>query len=107
MSNEIVPESDTEPSEETSLVDIPDGARPVATLVEIESGLGVLFGNHVPEGLELVPFTLIDTATRSAMSEVVAASFGAGNVVAQGVNGAMQAQGLVRLAPKQWRLSKL
>ncbi|TFD66084.1 hypothetical protein [Cryobacterium sp. Hh38] len=106
MSDEIVTEPDTAPSEETSLVGTvgtvgtDGGAGPVATLVEIENGLAVLFGDHVPEGLEVVPFTLIDTATRSAMSAVVAGSFGAGNVVAQGVNGVLQAQGLVRLAPQ-------
>ncbi|WP_105034774.1 hypothetical protein [Cryobacterium aureum] len=100
MSDEIVPEPDTASSEETSLVSTDGGAGPVATLVEIENGLAVLFGNHVPEGLEVVPFTLIDTATRSAMSAVVARSVAAGNVAAQGVNGAMQAQGLVRLAPQ-------
>jgi hypothetical protein len=100
MSDQILPEPDTAPSDETSLVGLEDGGPPIATLVEIENGLAVLFGNHVPEGLEVVPFTLIDTATRSAMSAVVAGSFGAGNVVAQGVNGVLQSQGLVRLAPQ-------
>jgi hypothetical protein len=73
---------------------------PSSALVEFEDGLAIFFGDSVPEGVDLVPFTLIDDATRAAVSTAVGSAVGLGNVAAQGVNGAFQAQGLVRLAPE-------
>src|SRR5690606_20865942 len=68
--------------------------------VEIEAGLAVLCGDHVPEGIELIPFTFMDPTTRAAVSTAAGTAVGMGNIAAQGVNAAMQAQGLVRLAPQ-------
>lgn len=73
---------------------------PSTALVEFEDGLAVLFGDHVPEGVELIPFTFMDPATRTAVSTAAGNAVGLGNIAAQGVNAAMQAQGLVRLAPQ-------
>ncbi|GAA2617329.1 hypothetical protein GCM10010399_55400 [Dactylosporangium fulvum] len=77
-----------------------DGAPPLAALVQIEDGLAVLYGDHLPAGAEFIPFTLIDEPTRASISTAIASASGFGNTVAQGVNGIMQAQGLVRLAPQ-------
>lgn len=73
-------------------------------LVEIEPGLAVLYGDHVPDGIEVTPFALIDDRTQASLSDAIAKATGLGNLAAQGVNGAMQAQGLVRLAPETLKL---
>lgn len=73
---------------------------PPTALVQVEAGLAVLFGDHIPDGTEVIPFTLISESTRDSVSVAIANAAGFGNVAAQGVNGAMQAQGLVRLAPQ-------
>lgn len=91
MSDEIVPAREPDPE----AVDLPSTA-----LVEFEAGLAVLFGDHIPEGLDVVPFTFLDTATKEAVSVAAGTVVGYGNIAAQGVNAAMQAQGLVRLAPQ-------
>jgi hypothetical protein len=91
-------------------MDLHDGAEvnepaeneelPSSALVEIDNGLAVFFGDKVPEGLDLVPFAFLDPGTRAAVSTAVGSAVGFGNMAAQGVNAAMQAQGLVRLAPQ-------
>jgi hypothetical protein len=73
---------------------------PSSALVEIDNGLAIFFGDKVPEGLDLVPFAFMDPSTRAAVSTAVGSAVGFGNMAAQGVNAAMQAQGLVRLAPQ-------
>lgn len=73
---------------------------PSAGLVELERGLALLFGDHVPAGLEVIPFTFIDAKTRAAVATAAGNAVGLGNMAAQGANSAMQAQGLVRLAPE-------
>ncbi len=95
MGDEIVPQANTEAIQEPRNGDLPSTA-----LVEFEEGLAVLFGDHVPDGVELIPFTFMDPATRTAVSTAAGNAVGLGNIAAQGVNAAMQAQGLVRLAPQ-------
>jgi len=73
---------------------------PSTALIEFEAGLAVLFGDHVPEGIELIPFTFMDPTTRAAISTAAGTAVGMGNVAAQGINAAIQARGLVRLAPQ-------
>ncbi len=73
---------------------------PSTALVEFEDGLALFLGDHVPEGLEIIPFTFMDPATRTAVSTAAGTAVSFGNIAAQGVNAAMQAQGLVRLAPE-------
>jgi hypothetical protein len=100
MSDEIVPEPGAEAGDDTDLVESDGEGLPSTALVEFEDGFAVLLGDHVPEGVDLIPFTFIDADTRSAMSTAIGNAVGFGNVVAQGVDGIMQAQGLVRLAPQ-------
>lgn len=77
-----------------------DGARPSAALVQIDDGLAVLYGDHLPEGPEFIPLTLIDEPTRDSISTAIASAAGFGNLAGQGASALMQAQGLVRLAPQ-------
>lgn len=76
-----------------------DGA-PASALVEFEDGLAIFFGADIPDDLEVVPFSFIDETTLRAVSNAVGNAVGLGSVGAQGVNAALQAQGLVRLAPQ-------
>lgn len=99
MSDEIVPETNPD-FHDGGYLSKQDVDFPSTALVEFEHGLAVLFGDHVPEGVEVIPFTFIDAATRTAVSTTVGNAVGLGNIGAQGMNGIMQAQGLVRLAPE-------
>lgn len=74
--------------------------EPATALVEVQPGHAVLYGDHVPDGLNMVPFALLDQRTRESLNNAIARASGLGNLAAQGVNGMMQAQGLVRLAPE-------
>lgn len=69
-------------------------------LVEIQPGLAVLYGDRVPEGLELIPFTLVDVRAQQSLTNAIAGITNFGNVAAQGIDGLMKAQGMVRLAPQ-------
>jgi hypothetical protein len=73
---------------------------PSSALVEFEDGLAIFFGDEIPDGLEVVPFSFIDEGTLRAVSTAVGTAVGLGSVGAQGANAALQAQGLVRLAPQ-------
>ncbi|WP_337001067.1 MULTISPECIES: hypothetical protein [unclassified Microbacterium] len=95
MGDEIVEQARSEADEIVSGGDVPTTA-----LVEFEDGLAVLFGDRVPEGIDLIPFAFLDPVTRTAVSTAAGTAVGLGNMAAQGVNAAMQAQGLVRLAPQ-------
>lgn len=68
-------------------------------LVEVSDGMAIVFG-PVPEGLDIVPFSLVDSTTKSAMTDAMAVATGVGNVGAQVAAGVRDAQGLVRLAPE-------
>lgn len=70
------------------------------SLVEIEPGLAVLFSDQPPVGLDLLPFEMLGAKASQGLTDKLAAASGIGNLVAQGVQGAMNAQGLVRLAPE-------
>lgn len=75
-----------------------------AAIVEIEPGVALVVGDAVPEGVELLPMDLIDPSARDAVTASVASALGWGNVAAQAVNGAVQAQGLLRFAPESLNL---
>jgi len=77
-----------------------EGSAPSTALVQIADDLAILYGDRVPDGADLIPFMLIDEATRTSWSSAIANATGFGNTVAQGVNGVMQAQGLIRLSPQ-------
>lgn len=81
----------------------PDDIDPDAAgtaLVEIEPGVAVVYGDQVPEGLNLIPLSLFDARAEASLAGAVSKATGLANVGAQAVNGVMQAQGLVRLAPE-------
>ncbi|MGI9822183.1 hypothetical protein [Agromyces sp. Marseille-Q5079] len=70
------------------------------SLVEIEPGLAVLFADHVPVGLDVVPFEMTTTRARAQLTDRLAVASGLGNLAAQGIQAATNVQGLVRLAPE-------
>lgn len=74
---------------------------PIVSLVEIEPGLAVLFADQPPVDLDLdfTPFEIMTAGTSKGMTDKLAVASGIGNLVAQGAQGAISAQGLVRLAP--------
>lgn len=73
-----------------------------SALVEVAPGTALVFG-QVPEGLDLIPFSLISPADQAAIGDVVAATSAILNVGGQLASGLTQAQGLVRLAPETLR----
>lgn len=68
-------------------------------LVEVLPGTVVLFGD-VPEGVEVVPFSLLTLADREALGSAFARSTGLLNAGAQIAPALAHAQGVVRLAPE-------
>lgn len=74
--------------------------EPEWSLVEVSPGLAVLYGESVPEGMELVPFELIPDATSEHLTDQLSVASGLANVVAQGAQGFTNVQGLVKLAPQ-------
>lgn len=98
MTDEFEPDLDTEDPR-------PEEARareadPSTALVQVADGFAVLYGDHVPAGMDLIPFTFVDQSTQATVSNAITQGAGFANLVAQGVHGSMQAQGLVRLAPE-------
>lgn len=81
--------------------DVPESLdEPAATLVEVEPGIAVLFGDRVPDGFELFPFPLLGEKARGSLVDELAKATGTLNMGAQVANGVIQARGLVRLAPE-------
>ncbi|WP_113718098.1 hypothetical protein [Arthrobacter dokdonensis] len=70
-----------------------------SALVEVSPGTALVFG-QVPEGLDLIPFSLVSPDDQAAIVDAVAATSGILNVGGQVANGLAQAHGLVRLAPE-------
>lgn len=78
-----------------------DGAEgPTTALVEIERGLAVVYGDHVPDGLDVIPIDVLGSEALGSLESILGTATGLANVAAQGVNGVIRAQGLVRLAPQ-------
>lgn len=73
-----------------------------SALVEVSPGTAIVFG-QVPEGLDLIPFSLISPDDQTAIVDVVAATSAVLNAGGQLASGLAQAQGLVRLAPDTMR----
>ncbi|MGZ0713117.1 hypothetical protein ACWPKO_32755 (plasmid) [Coraliomargarita sp. W4R53] len=72
----------------------------LVSLVEIEPGIAVLFADQPPSGFDLIPFEMLSTQASDDLTNKLAVAFGVGNVGAQVAQGAVAAQGLVRLAPE-------
>jgi hypothetical protein len=74
--------------------------HPEISLIEIEPGIAVLFGDRPPADFELLPFDMLGVHARQALTDKLAIASGLGNLAAQGAQGAVNVQGLVRLAPE-------
>ncbi|MFI6678707.1 hypothetical protein [Kribbella sp. NPDC050470] len=79
MTDEIEPDPNTEISGAAEDGELEYEAMPSTALVQFEDGLAVLYGDHVPDGVELIPFTLIGDATRASISTVIPDAVGFGN----------------------------
>ncbi|MFU8947548.1 hypothetical protein ACLRGF_12550 [Mycetocola zhadangensis] len=76
-------------------------------LVEIEPGLAVLFADQPPSDIDLIPFQMLSAQAHRDLTDKLAIASGVGNFAAQGSQGAIAAQGLVRLAPETLKALKL
>jgi len=76
----------------------PDAATEL-TLLEAAPGVAVLLADTVPDGWEIEPFNLGERAN-TEITNAVSNAASALNLVAQGAQGLVSAQGLVRLAPE-------
>ena len=81
-----------------SMVDT-QGREAEAILLELEPGIAVLFGEEVPEGIDVEPFDVSERTDRQIVNGLSIA-INAANVVAQGAQLTMPVQGLVRLSPE-------
>lgn len=88
------------PEEDSPVSEVAVHDEPQVALIEVEPGLAVVFGDNPPAGFDLIPFELMSTSTTETLNDKLAVASGLGNLAAQGVHGAMNAQGLVRLAPQ-------
>lgn len=73
-----------------------------ATLLKVDPGIAILFGDHVPAGLDVEPFGLGSRGDREIV-HALSNAVGAANLAAQGMGGLASVQGLVRLAPETIR----
>lgn len=73
---------------------------PTTALVEVGAGMAVLFADRSPSEMELIPFSMMGTETTKRLTDRLAIGAGLVNTGVQGVQGALPAQGLVRLAPQ-------
>jgi hypothetical protein len=74
--------------------------EPPMSLLEVEPGVAVLFADRPPADLDFFAFSMMSAPKRQELVDKLGVSVGAINVLAQGVQGAVSAQGLVRLAPE-------
>ncbi|MGG7464769.1 hypothetical protein [Plantibacter sp. YIM 135347] len=79
----------------------PDDAT--VSLVEVEPGVAVLFADKPPTDLDFFAFEMLGAPARRELIDKLAVASGIGNALAQGAQGAIAAQGLVRLAPETLR----
>ena len=76
--------------------------EPSTSLVEIEPGVAVVFG-EIPPDVEMEPFPLLPDGVRASITDAVAKTLGIGNVGAQLGQGVSEARGIIRLAPETLR----
>ena len=84
----------------------PQHDHPAAVLVEVEPGLACLFGEDVPEGLEVVYPPLLPKRAVSEISTALGTAVVAANLAGQTAGAAGAFQGLVRLTPETLELMK-
>lgn len=75
-------------------------AEGAVSLVEVEPGIAVLFGEEQPTDLDVLPFEMMNSDARQNLTDKLAIATGIGNVAAQGAQSAVNVQGLVRLTPE-------
>lgn len=88
--------SENEPTD----TEVPPSDEPMVSLAEIEPGIAVLFADRPPVDLDLIPFEMLSAQTSQGLIDKLVMASGIGNLMAQGAQGAITAQGLVRLAPE-------
>lgn len=88
--------SEIEPTD----TEVPANEEPTVSLVEIEPGIAVLFADQPPADLDLIPFEMLSTQAIQGLTDKLVMASGVANLAAQGAQGAVRAQGLVRLAPE-------
>ena len=87
---------------------------PGVSLVEIEPGVAVVMGDRPLESLglpaefdcEVIPFQLMPPGDMKDLVDKISLATGGLNLVAQGAQGVVSAQGLVRLAPETIKAMK-
>jgi hypothetical protein len=82
--------------EETIGTEVAPSDESLVSLVEIEPGMAVLFADKPPVDFDLIPFEMLSTQARQNLGDKLAIAPGIGNLAAQGAQGAISAQGLVR-----------
>lgn len=87
---------DTRPDEEGQNISDALGVAPSTTLVEVASGVAVLFGD-VPEGLELISLDLVPSFDRTQLSTALGSFGNAGTIVGNVADAVSSAQGLYRV----------
>lgn len=87
-------------NEATTGTDVTSVEEPAVTLVEVEPGVAVLFADKPPTDLDFFAFEMMSGPRRQELVDKLGVAVGAGNLLAQGAQGAIAAQGLVRLAPE-------
>ncbi|NUT04191.1 MAG: hypothetical protein HOV76_11985 [Hamadaea sp.] len=60
----------------------------------------MLLADKAPDGLDVIPFEMLNGQTRQRLTDKLAMASGAGNLLMQTAQGATSVQGLVRLAPE-------
>ena len=88
------------PNDASSRSDPASRDDPTTALVEVGAGMAVLFADRPPSEMELIPFSMMGTETTKRLTDRLAIGAGLVNTGVQGVQGALPAQGLVRLAPQ-------
>lgn len=83
-----------------------DPTSSAISLIEIEPGLAVLFADRPPLDLDLIPFAMVSDSVRGSLVDGISQAVGVTNLGAQALQGAMNVQGLVRLAPETIELLK-
>lgn len=76
------------------------------TLVEIEDGVAAVLGNQPLESFDLTSFEVLSDQRSLGLIHQASIAAGAVNLLAQGAQGAMSVQGLVRLSPGTVRALK-
>lgn len=76
------------------------GTDSTISIVEIEPGVAILFGDHTPPDFDLIPFDQPQAAATHDLVHKLAVTTGIAGLTAQAAASMVSAQGLVRLTPE-------